>query len=294
MDKNFKCGFVAIVGKPNVGKSTLINKLVGEKLSTITPKPQTTRQQIKGILTDAQKQIIFLDTPGYVKPRYELHQRMLSYIKDALEAADLICFITDVKSFPTDYDKEIISNLNRIKIPKIALLNKIDLVKKDLVEDKIKLLQSHDFKQIFPLSALRQTQFEDLITAITSHLPASPPHYDPEQLSDMPERFFIQEIIMEQIFLNFRDEIPYSAAVLVERFEEKENRIDIYANIWLERKSQKPILLGKGGSQIKQIRMQSESEIYKILKKRIHLDLWVKIKPRWRHKKNALKEFGYL
>jgi GTP-binding protein Era len=294
MDKNFKCGFVAIIGKPNVGKSTLINKLVGEKLSSITPKPQTTRQQIKGIITDAEKQIIFLDTPGFLKPRYELHLRMLSYIKDALEAADLICFITDVKTFPTDYDQEIIAQLTRIKLPKLALLNKIDLVSEDVVHNKISLLQKHDFQNIFSLSALQQNDFTDLMTAITSYLPLSPPHYDPDQLSDMPVRFFIQEIIMEQIFLTFKDEIPYSTAVIVESFQEKENRIDIYANIWLERRSQKPILLGKAGARIKQIRLQSESEIYKILKKRIHLDLWVKIKPRWRHKKNALKEFGYL
>ncbi len=294
MNKNFKCGFVAIVGKPNVGKSTLINKLVGEKLSSITPKPQTTRQQIKGIITDDQKQIIFLDTPGYVKPRYELHQRMLSYIKDALEAADLIIYITDAKTFPTDYDNEVLALLKKIKIPQLALLNKIDIVSQDIVNQKMDLLQKHDFELIFPISALKQDNFSDLIDELIRFLPYSPPHYDPDQLSDMPVRFFIQEIIMEQIFLTFKDEIPYSTAVIVESFKEKENKIEIYANIWLERKSQKPILLGKEGSKIKQIRLNSESEIYKIMKKRIRLDLWIKIKPHWRNKKNALKEFGYL
>jgi GTPase len=294
MDKNFKCGFVSIIGKPNVGKSTLINKLVGEKLSTITPKPQTTRQQIKGIITDQQKQIIFLDTPGYVKPRYELHQRMLSYIKDALESADLITFITDAKTFPTDYDKEICAQLKKIKIPQIALLNKIDVVSEDIVNNKLDLLKEYDFEKIIPISALKFENFDNLIETFSTFLPYSPPHYDPEQLSDLPVRFFIQEIIMEQIFLNFKDEIPYSSAVLVESFKEKENKIEIYANIWLERKSQKPILLGKDGAKIKLIRQNSESEIYKILKKRINLDLWVKIKPHWRNKKNALKEFGYL
>jgi GTPase len=293
MYENFRSGFVSIIGKPNVGKSTLINKLVGEKLSAITPKPQTTRQQIKGIITDAEKQIVFLDTPGYVKPRYELHQKMLSYIKDALESSDLIIFITDAKTFPTDYDKEICRELGKTKINQIALLNKIDLVDEKTVSEKMLLLENYKFAKIIPVSILKNDNLKELLDIFTSFLPYSPPHYDPDQLSDLPVRFFIQEIIMEQIFLNYQDEIPYSAAVMVESFKEQENKIDIQANIWLERQSQKPILLGKNGSKIKEIRLKSESEIYKILKKRIKLDLWVKIKPHWRNKKNALKEFGY-
>ncbi|HHE37037.1 MAG TPA: GTPase Era [Candidatus Cloacimonetes bacterium] len=293
MDKNFRSGFVSIVGKPNVGKSTLINKFLKEKLSIITPKPQTTRQQIKGIFNDEDKQIIFLDTPGYLKPRYELQEKMLEYIKRALSDSDLIIFMTDAKNYPSDYDEQLLAMLQKIRIPKIAILNKIDLVTQELIDNKHEILKKQNFDETIPISLKNTADIEPLLDLITGYLPFNPPFYGQDELTDLSEKFFVQEIIREQIFLNYQQEIPYASTVVVEQFKELPNRIEISANIWLERKSQKPILIGKNGTNIKALRIASEKEIYKILGKRIKLDLWIKIKPNWRKKKNALKEFGY-
>ena len=293
MEKNFRSGFVSIVGKPNVGKSTLINKFLKEKLSIITPKPQTTRQQIKGIFNDDDKQIIFLDTPGYLKPRYELQEKMLEYIKRALSDSDLIIFMTDAKNYPSDYDEQLLAMLQKIRIPKIAILNKIDLVTQELIDNKHEILKKQNFDETIPISLKNTADIEPLLDLITGYLPFNPPFYGQDELTDLSEKFFVQEIIREQIFLNYQQEIPYASTVVVEQFKELPNRIEISANIWLERKSQKPILIGRNGAHIKALRIASEKEIHKILGKRIKLDLWIKIKPNWRKKKNALKEFGY-
>lgn len=293
MNENFKCGFIAIIGKPNVGKSTLMNLLLGEKLSIATPKPQTTRQQIKGILSDEKRQIILLDTPGFVKPRYMLHEKMVQYIKDSLKGADLIIFMTDAHKYPTDYDHLVMEFLNKITIPKLAILNKIDLVNQKTTLDKIEQLKTFNFEEVLPLSLHNLDGPETLLEKFSHYLPYSPPLYDPDQISDLPVRFFVQEIIREQLYLNYKEEIPYATTVVVEIFKEHENKVEISANIWVERKSQKPIILGSKGQKIKEMRLAAEKEIYKILSKRIKLDLWVKVKPNWRNKKNALNEFGY-
>ena len=293
LDHKFRAGFVSIVGKPNVGKSTLMNKLLGEKLSIISPKPQTTRQQVKGIFTDETRQIVFLDTPGFLKARYELHRKMQEYLKNSLKDSDLIIFITDAPKFPTDYDNQLCEMLNKIKTPKIAILNKIDLIEEDIKNEKMKQLSQLSFEKLIPLSAINHDKLDDLLTLITDYLPINPPFYSPDDISDLPLRFFVQEIIREQIFLKYRDEIPYASTVTVENFKDLPNKVEISANIWLERKSQKPILLGKNGEKIKAVRLASEKEVHKILKKRTKLKLWIKIKPNWRKKKNALKEFGY-
>lgn len=293
MDSNFKSGFVSIVGKPNVGKSTFMNKLMGEKLSIISPKPQTTRQQIKGIFTDDSKQIVFLDTPGFVEPRYELHEKMLEYIKNSLTDSDLIIFITDAKKYPTDYDNYMCQWLTKFKAPKIAILNKIDLVEQEVTDDKLDKLENFDFETVIPLSVLESPNLDNMIELITKYLPFNPPYYNPDEISDLPMRFFAQEIVRERIFLNYRDEIPYASTVVVEEYHDFPNKAHIRANIWIENQSQKPILLGKNGSMIKKIRIESEKEIHRIIKKRVKLELWIKVKPNWRKKKNALKEFGY-
>jgi len=293
LNKDFRAGFVSIIGRPNVGKSTLMNKLLGEKLSIISPKPQTTRQQIKGILTDDEKQIIFLDTPGYLEPRYLLQEKMLEYIQNSLQDSDLIIFLTDVRNFPTDYDAQICHILEKLRIPKIAMLNKIDLAEKQIIQEKKTLVEKENFEKVIPISALHFKDFNDIIKLITSFLPYNPPFYEKESISDLPMRFFAQEIIREQIFLNFKEEIPYSSTVVVEYYHEYQNKVEIAANIWLERKSQKPIVLGRNGEKIKMIRMNSEREIYKAIGKKVKLDIWIKIKPNWRKKRNALKEFGY-
>ena len=293
MNSNYRAGFVSIVGKPNVGKSTLMNKLLGEKISIISPKPQTTRQQIKGIISDDDRQIILMDTPGFVEARYELHNKMLEYIKNSLKDSDVVIFMTDAKKFPTDYDKQIIQNLTKLSVPKIAILNKIDLSDEITVNKKIELLKEYDFERIIPISVLKTSDFNIFLSELTKLLPFNPPFYSTDEISDLPMRFFVQEIIREQIFLNFDDEIPYASTVVVEQYHDLPNKVVIAANIWLEKKSQKPIVIGKNGMKIKAIRISAEKQIHKIVEKRVKIDLWVKIKPNWRKKQNALKEFGY-
>lgn len=293
MNSIYRAGFVSIVGKPNVGKSTLMNKLLGEKLSIISPKPQTTRQQIKGIISDDKRQIILMDTPGFVEARYELHNKMLEYISNSLKDSDVIIFMTDAKKFPTDYDKQICENLKRLNVPKIAMLNKIDLSDEITINKKLELLKAYDFERIIPISVLKASDLNSFLDELTKLLPFNPPFYSTDEISDMPMRFFAQEIIREQIFLNYDDEIPYASTVVVEQYHDFPNKVVIAANIWLEKKSQKPIVIGKGGKKIKAIRISAEKEIHKIVEKRVKIDLWIKIKPNWRKKQNALKEFGY-
>lgn len=293
MNSIYRAGFVSIVGKPNVGKSTLMNKLLGEKLSIISPKPQTTRQQIKGIISDDKRQIILMDTPGFVEARYELHNKMLEYISNSLKDSDVIIFMTDAKKFPTDYDKQICENLKRLNVPKIAMLNKIDLSDEITINKKLELLKAYDFERIIPISVLKASDLSSFLDELTKLLPFNPPFYSTDEISDMPMRFFAQEIIREQIFLNYDDEIPYASTVVVEQYHDFPNKVVIAANIWLEKKSQKPIVIGKGGKKIKAIRISAEKEIHKIVEKRVKIDLWIKIKPNWRKKQNALKEFGY-
>lgn len=293
MNSIYRAGFVSIVGKPNVGKSTLMNKLLGEKLSIISPKPQTTRQQIKGIISDDKRQIILMDTPGFLEARYELHNKMLEYINNSLNDSDIIIFMTDAKKFPTDYDKQICENLKRLNVPKIAMLNKIDLSDEITINKKLELLKAYDFERIIPISVLKASDLSSFLDELTKLLPFNPPFYSTDEISDMPMRFFAQEIIREQIFLNYDDEIPYASTVVVEQYHDFPNKVVIAANIWLEKKSQKPIVIGKGGKKIKAIRISAEKEIHKIVEKRVKIDLWIKIKPNWRKKQNALKEFGY-
>lgn len=291
---NFKAGFVSIVGKPNVGKSTLLNLLLKEKISIISPKPQTTRQQIKGIYTDSEKQIVFLDTPGFLKSRYELHEKMREYLINSINDSDLIIFITDAHKFPSEYDEEVIKLIEKMKIPRLAILNKIDLVDEEICQKQLALLSTGKFEEIFPLSLIGVVNIDGLLHSIAKFLPFNPPFYAADEISDLPLRFFVQEIIREQIFLQFRDELPYASTVVVEQYQDRENKVEIAANIWLERTSQKPILIGKNGDSIRKLRLAAEKEIHSIVGKRVKLELWVKIKQNWRRKKNALKEFGYL
>lgn len=290
---DFRSGFVTIIGKPNVGKSTLLNRLLGEKLSIVSARPQTTRHSIKGIYNAEKTQIVFLDTPGFVEARYELHNNMIDSIETSLKDADLIVFMTD-NHFPTDYDSRVVSLvLKRVKIPKIAVINKCDLTHNEYVDETRESLLKDGFDKVLSISALQDEDMSTFINEIVSFLPYSPPYYDEDNLSDLPVKFFAQEIIREQIFHLFRDEIPYSSTVTVESFKEYDNKVEIAANIWLERKSQKIILIGEKGEKIKQIRLGAEKGIYKLTGKRVKLELWVKIKQDWRKKSNALKEFGY-
>jgi GTP-binding protein Era len=289
----FKCGFISIIGKPNVGKSTIMNILLDEKLSIISPKPQTTRQNVKGILNDENKQIIFLDTPGFVQARYELHEKMLEYIRNSLEDSDIVLFVTDANNFPTDYDLEILHFLKKVKVPKFAIINKTDLVNRDIVKEKIEILSKENFDKIMPISAKEENIRETILKTVEYFLPFHPPFYATDEMSDLPMKFFVQELIRERIFHNYGDEIPYSSTVIVEHYKDLGNKVDIEATIWLERKTQKIIMIGKEGKKIKKMRIEAEKEIHSFVQKRVKLNLWIKIKANWRKKNNALKEFGY-
>jgi GTP-binding protein Era len=292
-EMEFRAGFVSIVGKPNVGKSTLMNRLIGEKLSIVTPKPQTTRKNIKGILNNADSQIIFLDTPGFLKPRYELQEKMLNYINDSIKGADVIMFITDATDFGSEYDEAVIEMLKKSKKPVLCIINKTDICDDDKIEIIKEQLKDKFEKYVF-ISALKGDNFKEIIDYITELLPKSPPLYNQDDISDLPLRFFAQEIIREKIFLFLEQEIPYSSTVVVEKWIEYDNRDVIKANIWLERDTQKTILIGKNGKMIDKIRVQAENDIEKLTGKKAVVNLWVKVKHDWRKKYGALHEFGYL
>ncbi len=305
-DINFKSGYVSIIGKPNVGKSTLMNKLIGERLSIISPKPQTTRMSIKGIYNNPQTQIIFLDTPGFLEPRYELQDKMLSYITDSLKNSDLLLFVCDASDFPTDYDDKVLALVKKANKQCLCIVNKTDIINKsEIINIQQKILANElnifSAEDIFFCDSLTgkvftSNDFYDLklvLNRIIHFLPYSPPLFDREDLSDMPLRFFAQEIIREKIFLNFDKEIPYSTTVVVEKWSEEEFRDVIQATIWVERDSQKPIILGKQGKMIGKIRKESEIDIQNLTGKQAVLNLWIKVKHDWRKKNGALREFGY-
>ena len=310
---NFKAGFVSIIGKPNVGKSTLMNRLIGEKLSIVSPKPQTTRMSIRGFYNTDQVQIIFLDTPGFLEPRYELQEKMRNYITESLKNSDVILFLTDINDFPTDYDIKVIELLKKYKGNVVWGLNKADLSEFGIRNAECGITPPPSeiphptkgggnstlstlhfpFDEAFPLSALKQYNFDELLNKIIEYLPYSPPLYNQDDLSDMPMRFFAQEIIREKIFLNYGQEIPYCTTVVVEKWIEEESRDVIRANIWIERDTQKNIIIGRNGAKIGKVRQGAEADIMKLTGRKVVLNLWVKVKHDWRKKNGALSEFGY-
>lgn len=291
MKADFRCGYVVIIGKPNVGKSTLMNKLIGEKLSITSDKPQTTRLSIKGIFNDDDKQIIFLDTPGYLKPRYEMQTRMLKQLTETLKDADIVLYITEKNSFPTEYDQDLFKLLQTIKRPQIALINKSDL-KGNITDEEITAQLPPSFEEVIFISALTGKNIDQVIPTITKFLPFNHPFFDTDQLSDLPMRFFAQETIREGIFHQYGQEIPYATAVLIEKYEELEDKIVIHAIIWIERDSQKPIIIGKKGEGLRRIREYAESQLslFNAMPTQVHL--FIKIKKNWRKNPSALREIG--
>jgi GTP-binding protein Era len=294
-----KAGFVTIIGKPNVGKSTLMNALLGERLSIITNKPQTTRKRILGILSDNETQIIFLDTPGILEPAYLLQEKMVDYIINSAKDADVIVYIFDAKEKLPSFDSNEYIQLNKIlskkRIKKIAVLNKMDISKQEEVMLKIKQLEGYQlFDNIIPISALLNFNLENLMSTIKEHLPVHPKFYPDDQLTDEPEKFFVSEIIREKIFEKFQDEIPYSTEVMIEEFREQEGKKDfIRAAIIVERDSQKPIIIGKQGEAIKKVGKTAREAIELFLQREIFLELTVKVKSKWRSNPQQLKNFGY-
>ncbi len=295
MDNKHKSGFVNIVGNPNVGKSTLMNDLVGERVSIITSKAQTTRHRIMGIVNTPEYQIVFCDTPGVLKPKYKLQESMLSFSEGALTDADILLYVTDVVEDPTK-NADFLQRVAAEKIPVLLVINKIDLLKDQTELEKI-VERWHTMlpnAEILPASAKEGFNVPNLMRRIVELLPEGEPYFGKDALTDKPARFFVTEIIREKILLNYDKEVPYSAEVIVEKFEEKENSIHIMAVIYVERDSQKGILIGKGGSMLKRVGTEARKDIEKFFGKNVFLELFVKVEPNWRNRENKLRSFGYI
>ncbi|MDE5813904.1 MAG: GTPase Era [Muribaculaceae bacterium] len=290
-----RAGFVNIVGNPNVGKSTLMNDLVGERISIITSKAQTTRHRITGIVNTPEYQIVFSDTPGVLKPKYKLQESMLEFSEGALTDADILLYVTDVVEDP-EKNKDFLDRVAKETVPVLLVINKVDLLKNNeeldaLVDAWKKRLPN---AEIFPVSAMQNFNVENLKARIIELLPPSPPFFGKDALTDKPMRFFVTEIIREKLLLNYDKEIPYSAEVLVEKFEEKENSIHIMAVIYVERDTQKGIIIGKGGEKIKKVGIAARQDIEKFFDKKVYLELFVKVEKDWRNRENKLRQFGYI
>ncbi len=296
MTPNHKAGFVNIVGNPNVGKSTLMNDLVGERMSIITSKAQTTRHRITGIVNTPEYQIVFSDTPGVLKPKYKLQESMLEFSEGALTDADILLYVTDVVEDPTK-NSDFLEKVAKEKVPVLLVINKIDLVKggsdelNRIVERWKGLLPN---AEVFPISATEGFNVDNLMARIVELLPPSPPYFGKDALTDKPARFFVTEIIREKILLNYDKEVPYSTEVIVEKFEEKDTSIHIMAVVYVERDSQKGILIGKGGAMLKKVGIQARKDIETFFGKSVYLELFVKVEPNWRNRDNKLKAFGYI
>ncbi len=294
-ENGHRAGFVNIVGNPNVGKSTLMNDLVGERISIITSKAQTTRHRIMGIVNTPEYQIVYSDTPGVLKPKYKLQESMLEFSEGALTDADILLYVTDVVEDP-EKNKDFLDRVAKETIPVLLVINKVDLLKDNaqleaLVDAWHKRLPN---AEIFPTSATENFNVQNLKDRIVELLPPSPPFFGKDALTDKPARFFVTEIIREKLLLNYDKEIPYSTEVLVEKFEEKENSIHIMTVIYVERDSQKGIIIGKGGEKIKKVGIESRLDIEKFFGKKVHLEIFVKVEKDWRNRENKLRQFGYI
>lgn len=295
MTENHKAGFVNIVGNPNVGKSTLMNDLVGERVSIITAKAQTTRHRIMGIVNAPEYQIVFSDTPGVLSPKYKLQESMLGYSEGALVDADILLYVTDVIEDPTK-NETFLKKVAKEKVPILLVINKIDLLKgqSDLEQIVMKWKELLPNAEIYPTSAKEHFNVTNLMSRIVELLPDSPPYFGKDALTDKPARFFVTEIIREKILLNYDKEVPYSTEVIVEKFDETDNSIHIMAVIYVERDSQKGIIIGRGGTMLKRIGVDARKDIETFFGKRVFLEMFVKVEPNWRNRENKLRSFGYI
>ena len=290
-----RAGFVNIVGNPNVGKSTLSNRLVGERLSIITSKAQTTRHRIMGIVNGEDYQIVFSDTPGVLKPKFRLQQSMLEYSTGALIDADVLLYVTDVVESPTK-NQDFLDRVAREKIPILLVINKIDLLKgnDELVAliDQWKLLLPN--AEVFPTSALENFNVDNIMKRIVELLPESPPYFGKDALTDRSSRFFVTEIVREKILLTYDKEVPYATQVIVEKFDESDTAIHIMAVIYVERDSQKGIIIGHQGSKLKRVGTLARKDIETFFEKKVYLQLYVKVEKDWRNQESKLRAFGYI
>lgn len=291
---NHRAGFVNIIGSPNVGKSTLMNQLVGERLSIINRKAQTTRHRIMGIVNEPEWQIVYSDTPGVLDPAYKLQEGMMKFVRTALQDADLILLVTDVQENDLAHP-ETLTKIAEMEVPVFILINKVDLAEQAQVAERISFWQSRIPRAtVAPISALHGFNIETILERIVDHLPESPPYFPKDELTNKPMRFFISEIIREKILTHFKQEIPYSCEVVVDAYVEEENIVKIRAEIRVARDSQKHIVIGRGGSMIKRVGTDARKEIERFIGQRVFLDLYVKVDKDWRDDERKLKRLGYL
>ncbi|MEK0412973.1 MAG: hypothetical protein RL070_461 [Bacteroidota bacterium] len=288
-----KAGFVNIFGRPNAGKSTLLNALIGEKMAIVSPKVQTTRHRIKAFLNNpGEYQIIFSDTPGIIDPRYKLHERMMHAVKTALEDADVALLIVDAND--NFEETSAIFEALKLKVPAIVVLNKIDAAANGKIAEATEFFATKSYcKKMVKISALQKVHLQKLLAEVLTFLPDGMPFYSEDDLSDMPTRFFVAELIREKIYHLFGDEIPYHSAVLINEFKEKENIIKIQADIIVHRETQKAIIIGERGSMIREIGIQARQDIEAFVGQKVFLELFVKVRPKWRDNDSQLKEYGY-
>ena len=294
-NSTFRCGYVAILGRPNVGKSTLLNKILDFKLSIVSPKPQTTRHRLFGIFNNEAAQIIFLDTPGLIEPKYKLHEMLMRASENAITEADALLFMIEADEALAIEDFDLLETIARHSKPIILCINKIDLVPKNRILPQIEKLSGiQSINEIVPVSALKADGIDDLLKTLTGFLPLSPALYPPDQLTTAPERFFVSEIIREKVFFQYGQEIPYSTTVQIEEFSERPGRKDyIRAAILVERQSQKGILIGKKGDALKKVGSAARIEIEAFLGRPVFLEMVVLVRPKWRDKESTLRSLGY-
>ena len=287
-----KSGFVSIFGRPNAGKSTLLNALMGEKLAIVSPKVQTTRHRIKGIITEKDYQVIFSDTPGIIEPKYKLHEKMMQAVKTAMEDADLGLLLVDIKENWEEVNS-VFESL-QLKVPAIVVINKLDSADKTKTEQAFTFFSEKNYcKEIIGISALKGLQIDELKTAIIKYLPEGEPFFAEDEMTDLPTRFFVGEMIREKIFNLYKEEIPYHTTVIVHEFKQKSTLIKVVADIIVQRETQKGILLGEGGKMIRQLGTEARKDIEQFVGQKIFLELFVKVRPKWRDNDFMLKEYGY-
>ncbi|MGS4114874.1 GTPase Era [Staphylococcus pseudintermedius] len=292
----YKSGFVTIIGRPNVGKSTFVNRVIGHKIAIMSDKAQTTRNKIQGVMTQQDAQIVFLDTPGIHKPKHKLGDYMMKVAKNTLSEIDAVMFMVNVNEEIGRGDEYIMEMLKTVKTPVFLVLNKIDLVQPDALMPRIEQYQRYmDFAEIIPISALEGHNVDHFINVLKSYLPEGPQYYPDGQISDHPEQFVVSELIREKILQTTSEEIPHAIGVNVERMtQESEDRVHIEAVIYVERDSQKGIVIGKGGKKLKEVGKRARLDIEHLLGSKVYLDLWVKVQKDWRNKSSFIKQMGYV
>ena len=287
-----KAGFVSIFGRPNAGKSTLLNALMGEKLAIVSPKVQTTRHRIKGIITEKDYQVIFSDTPGIIEPKYKLHEKMMQAVKAAIEDADLGLLLVDINENLEEVNA-VFESLE-LKVPAIVVINKIDQADSTKADEASHFFSTKSYcKEVIAISALRGSKISDLKEAITKYLPEGEPFFAEDEMTDLPTRFFVAEMIREKVFNLYQEEIPYHTTVIVHEFKQKSTLIKIVADIIVQRETQKGIMLGEGGKMIRQLGTEARKDIEQFVGQKVFLELFVKVRPKWRDNDFMLKEYGY-